>query len=103
MRKTIFIALLVAIFASWFIYKSFADYSSEPAANGGLCYAEDWSATEYLVLEQAELGPLPTDNYKYSYAFYGAGADPRSLGAQLLYDFVPVKWEVVGSVNFKSE
>ena len=101
--KIMIITGIVAVFGFLFIYKAFAEYSSSPASSTGLCYSEDWKASEFFVLQQKKAGP----DFEFSYVNAGT-SDPRNVPVQgggdaLLSDFVPTKWEVTGSVSFKSE
>jgi hypothetical protein len=60
---------------------------------------EDWKATEFYVLQQKK------DGNRLEFSYVNAGtSDPRHLDNDaVLSDFVPTKWEVTGSVSFKSE
>jgi hypothetical protein len=109
MRTALIVIALAAVVIGWFVYQGFAEYSTSPDSSAAICYTENWSASEYVVLKQGTYTTevtlpdgttRPQEGFRFYYDTSAAGTNSSN---QQAYDFVPVKWEVTGNVSFKSE
>jgi hypothetical protein len=112
--KKIILVFFVAFAVFCFIRISLADYSDSSAGNVGLCYTENWEATEYFILKQDRKVDFdvnrtisgPSEAKLHYYRSTNPPQDLSNVGTtkeQVVYDFVPIKWRVTGSVNYQEK
>ncbi|HDN86437.1 MAG: hypothetical protein DRP68_04950 [Candidatus Omnitrophota bacterium] len=93
MRIKIIVVILITLGGLIFlIRKGLASYSNQPSSNVGVCYEENWEATQYYVLKQEGT------NFKYE-----EKSQPTLGVFQVLNDVVVTKWEVTGSLKYAKE